>query len=118
MGSPKFEIGGMSFPISKKTSFSFEVMPTRSGGTLVRHRGEAIVDVIQTPEFAKRGKKIRINLQRVLGRNKKIILQQDMVRIGDQIFKLASRTKVRSSSGKAPANQKAKPIATKQSRNK
>lgn len=87
MGSPKLQIGGMSFPISKKTNFSFEVMPTASGGTLVRHRAKAIVDVLHGPG-AKGAKKIRIDVQRVLGRGKKIILHQDVVRIGDQIFKL------------------------------
>ncbi len=87
MGSPKFQIGGSSFPIDRKTRFSFDVMPTTSGGTLVRHRTKATIDVLHGPGVMKGAKKIRIDLQRVLGRGKKIILHQDVVRIGDQIFK-------------------------------
>lgn len=97
MGSPKFEIGGMSFPIAKKTNFSFEVMPTMSGGMLVRHRGKAVVDVLRGPGVAKSAKKIRIDLRHCLGRGKKIILQQDLVRVGDQIFKLAAPKRRRAS---------------------
>jgi hypothetical protein len=85
MGSAKFQIGGILFPISKRTNFSFEVMPTASGGTLVRHDTKAVVDVLYGPG-SRVAKKIRINVHRVLGRDKKIILHQDMVRIGDQIF--------------------------------
>lgn len=107
MGSPKFEIGGMAFPITRRTSFAFEVMPMKSGGTLIRHHGKATVDILRDPRLAKGGKKIRIDVQRVLGRGKKVVIAQDVVRIGDQIFKLVRRGKNQRGSPTTPAEGKA-----------
>lgn len=86
MGDPKFSLGGMSFPLDRFSRFDFTVMPTRSGGILVRERIEkCVVDWLQhikgKPEVV-----TRIRIPGTLCGDKKIMVHEDWVQVGDRMY--------------------------------
>lgn len=94
MGSPKFSIGGIEVPLGKKTHFSFDAYPLRSGGLGVSQVVTGQMERIDSRGPAGQGKVLtRLTVDNFLGRKKKITFGEDWVQVGDRIFRAAGPKK-------------------------
>lgn len=94
MGSPKFSIGGIDMPLGKKTRFSFDAYPLRSGGFGVIQVVAGQIERIDARGLPGRSKILtRLTIDNFLGRKKKISFGEDWVQVGDRIFRAAGPKK-------------------------